>query len=281
MNKLQVRPLPAGSLASPAQAVGLLSVGVPIVALGYLAAVTLAEVLTSVASPRVGLPIDAVILWALVLQGARTQSAPLRALLWSMTVGPLIRILSLTLPLAGFPIRYWYAIVGVPVFAATFVAARTLGYSRHDLGLVVRPRNLPLDLAMLPVGLALGVVEYLILQPRPLANSLNVAEIWIPALILALATGLEEELVFRGLLQRAAIQSLGLTGGILYVTALFTALHIGYLSAADLAFVFLVGLFFAAITLRTGSILGATLAHTGVNVGLFLIWPFLLPAMLG
>ncbi len=250
------------------------------IALCYLGALAAAEVVTAVVNPPIGLVLHALILMAALFHGARTEVEALRALLLALSLAPLIRILSLSLPLAGIPVRYWYAIVGLPVCAATFVIARTLEYSRRDLGLVVHLHSLPFDLAMLPLGLGIGAIEYLILQPQALARGLTVAEIWLPAFILTVSTGFEEELVFRGLLQRAALQSLGLTGGLLYVSALFAVLHTGYLSPADLVFVFLAGLLFALVTLRTGSILGATLAHASANVGLFLVWPFVLPSIL-
>jgi membrane protease YdiL (CAAX protease family) len=198
-----------------------------------------------------------------------------------LALAPLIRLLSLSLPLGDVPVVYWYAIISGPVFAATFTAARELGYSRQDVGLVVRTREVPLLFILLPVGLGLGLLEYQILKPSPLASSLTFAEVWQPALILAISTGFEEELIFRGLLQRAAVQALGLRSGLLYVTALFTVLHTGYLSPADLIFVFVVGLLLATVAYRSGSIIGVSLCHAAINVGLFLVWPHLLPTASG
>ena len=63
--------------------------------------------------------------------------------------------------------------------------------------------------------------------------------------------------------------------GLVYVSALFAVLHIGHLSVADVMFVFLVGLVFASLVRRTGSLFGVTLAHGATNIGLFLVFPFL------
>jgi len=245
----------------------------------YLAAITAAEALT-VRDPRVGLPLHALILGALLLHGGWTPDEGLRRLLWGMTLTPLIRMLSLSLPLEGIPLPYWYAIIAAPIFAAVAVIVCSLGCSRGELGLTLRLRYLPLTLLMVPFGSALGVVEYLILLPRPLASTLTLAETWQPALILIIATGFFEELIFRGLIQSAAIRTLGAVGGILYVAVLFTSLHLGYLSAAELSFVFPVGLAFGVVAWRTGSILGPTLAHAANNVTLLLIAPLLLPSWL-
>jgi membrane protease YdiL (CAAX protease family) len=245
----------------------------------YLAAIALAEGLTALANARVGLLLHALILFALLLHGTRLNHEPLGALLWALALAPLIRILSLCLPLAGIPLVYWYAIIGVPVCAATAMAARALGYSRQDLGLVLKLRVLPLEIALLLFGFGLGLLEYLILRPQPLTRSLTLAELWLPALVLTASTGFQEEVIFRGLLQQAALRALGAPGGLLYVSALFAVMHIGYLSLPDAGFVFTIGLLFAALARRQGSVVGVSLAHTGVNVGQFLVWPFVLPAM--
>jgi uncharacterized protein len=247
----------------------------------YLLAITLAEFLTAVVNPRLGVPLHAIILLGLLLHGALTSSERDRGLLWSLATAPLIRIVSLSLPLLGLPIVSWYALISVPVFGATIATMRVLGFSRREVGLVLRPRHLPLALLLLVLGLALGIVEYLILRPAPLARGLSLAEALVPALVLAISTGFEEELLFRGVLQRAATTALGPVSGSLYITTLFAVLHIGYLSVVDLVFVFAVGLFFALVSYRSGSILPATFAHAGVNLGMFIVWPYLLPRLLG
>lgn len=63
--------------------------------------------------------------------------------------------------------------------------------------------------------------------------------------------------------------------GLFYITAIFAALHIGYLSVVDVVFVFGVGIFAWAVK-KTGSILGVTLSHGITNIVLYLILPFFL-----
>jgi len=95
------------------------------------------------------------------------------------------------------------------------------------------------------------------------------------ALMLAATTGFVEEFVFRGVLQRAAAESIGGWRGIIYVNVLFAAMHMGFQSWIDVLFVFAVAMFFAWAVKRTGSLLGVTLAHGITNVMLFLVIPFL------
>ncbi|MBN1936522.1 MAG: CPBP family intramembrane metalloprotease, partial [Anaerolineae bacterium] len=232
-----------------------------------------AEVLTALVEPRAGLALHSVLLAALLIHTALARERPAHRLLLSLAFAPLIRLLSLSLPLARFPILYWYLIVSVPLFAATFVMARVLDLGAQDVGLAWR--KVPAQLGIASTGLFLGAIEYAILRPTPLASSLAWRTVWLPALILLVSTGFEEELIFRGVMQRVAMDVLGRRWGILYVAALFAILHVGYQSAVDVLFVFGVALFFGWAAERTRSIVGVSLAHGITNIVLFLVMPFL------
>ena len=175
------------------------------------------------------------------------------------------------MPLAGFPRIYWYLIVSVPLFVATVIALRTLGFSGVSIGLNLKA--LPLQILVALTGMSLGYIEYRILQPAPLAQRLAWEEIWLPALILLVCTGFAEELIFRGMMQEAVTEALGQIWGIIYVAVLFAVLHVGYQSASDVLFVFNVALFFGLARTVTGSILGVSLAHGMTNILLFLTMP--------
>ena len=241
-------------------------------ALAYLAGIALAELLVTYVEPRLGLLVHCLLLAALLFHSSRVESKKERAFLVTLAFAPLIRILSLSMPLPQFPAIYWYLITSVPLFASALVAGRTLGYSWRELGLHLR--GLPLQAVIGLSGLAFGAVEYLILRPAPLAPALEWASIWQPALILLVCTGLLEEMIFRGLLQRTAADALQ-WAGMVYVALLFAVLHIGYESLTDFFFVLLVGLFFGWVVQRTRSLLGVTLSHGLTNITLFLVMPFL------
>ncbi len=133
----------------------------------------------------------------------------------------------------------------------------------------------PLQILIGLTGIGLGYIEYYILRPKSLVTTLRLESIWLPALILLIFTGLLEEIIFRGMLQYNAERVLG-RNALLYTSLVFTILHLGYKSMPDLAFVFIVALFFAWVVRRSGSILGVTLAHGLINITLFLIYPFIL-----
>jgi len=244
------------------------------VALAYLIAATLAEVLTTIVEPRLGLVLHGLLLAALLAHAALTWDQPIHELLLVMAFAPLIRLLSLSLPLAGIPIVYWYFLTSIPLFAAAIMIAQALSYTPRSIGLQIRRQQLPLQLAVACIGFVLGYMEYEILRPQPLVRSFSLQEIWLPALVLLVSTGFAEELLFRGLMQRAATHVLG-GAGIPYVAVVFAVLHVGYKSFADVVFVFVVALLFGWIVAKTHTLLGVTLAHGLTNSMLFLVMPFL------
>ncbi len=268
------RPQAAGreARAPERQAAGRLleAIWPALAALGILSGIALAELMATLVDPRLGLGLHCLILVLLLVEVALAEAGALQDLFLALTLVPLIRILSLSLPLAHVPILYWYPIIGVPLLAAVWVAARSLGYSWRALGLTLR--GWPLQLAVGLSGLALGVVEYAILRPPPLTPAPAWAHAWLPALILLVCTGLLEEMVFRGLLQYAAAEALG-RWGMPYVALLFAVMHTGYRSPLNAAFVLAVGLFFGAVVQRTRSLLGVAMAHGLTNIVLFLVMP--------
>ena len=244
-----------------------------VIAVAYLALVTVAELVTTFSDPRVGLILHGGLLVILLAHAALASDRPYHRLLLGLVLAPLTRILSMALPLADFERIYWYLIISIPLFVATALLARLLGFSRQQVGLTVR--KVPLQLLVALTGITFGIAEYFILRPeRPLVDPT-----WIGMLssgmVLMICTGFSEELIFRGLLQRTSVQVLG-RFGLLYVAILFAVLHIGYRSMVDMAFVFVVALFFGWVAEATWSIVGVTLAHGITNIVLFLVMPFLM-----
>jgi hypothetical protein len=239
---------------------------------GYLLLITTAELITSLSSPQLGLILHALLLVGFTIHGAIGQRTSTGQLVLALTLAPLIRLLSLSLPLLNFPQIAWYPIVSTPLLIALWLIVRQLKVPRQALGL--RAGNLTLQLMLASGGIVLGVIEHLILRPNPLVADLSWQVLWLPALSLLIFTGFTEEIIFRGLLQTLALPTLG-RAAFAYVALLFAVLHIGYLSFIDVFFVFCVGLLFAYIVDWGGSILGVTLAHGLTNITLFLIMPYL------
>ena len=244
----------------------------------YLLSIISAEIVTAHYSVEYGLIMHTIILSALLINSSITHSTKFSYLLRSMMILPMIRLIGLTIPLMQVNELYWFPVIAVPLFGASLVLMRSQRLTRKNVGLVLGNVSFQLTIAL--SGLVLGFTEYLILRPQALISTFSLETVLFGSVILIIATGFAEELLFRGILQKNAEKILGKMFGLLYVSILFTALHIGWNSVLDLLFVFCVALFYGYMFQKTGSISGITLSHGISNTFLFLIMPFIFTILL-
>ncbi|MCS7283790.1 MAG: CPBP family intramembrane glutamic endopeptidase [Anaerolineae bacterium] len=241
---------------------------------GYVVLLAAAEILVAQMQPYVGLILHSLLLIGVMAYGARCWSGPAYRFWVGMSLPPLIRLVSFSLPLSLVPLMYWYLLVSVPLFGAVFVTQRfLLRVSWDRVGL--HSKGLLPQIGVSLLGVPLGMLEYWILRPAPLVSGQREEEFLIAALILLVSTGFLEELIFRGILQHVATEMMG-RWGIVYISLVFAVLHIGYRSVGDFFFVLGVALVFGWYVHRTRSIVGVSLAHGLINIWLFLIAPFLI-----
>lgn len=240
----------------------------------YAAAVTAAEILTAYFNPLYGIACHVVLLVSLLVHASLAYKQAINRVYLALSLAPVIRIVSLSIPLIGVLPMYRYLIISIPLFAAAAYVMRFSGFKPGEVGLIVG--NLPLQLLVAFLGVPLGLMEYLILKPVPLVPELTFRHVWLPVLILLVSTGFLEEFIFRGIIFRAAVEILGRWYSIIYISFIFGVLHITHRSPVDLVFVFAVALLFSITVGFSRSILGVSLAHGLTNIGLYIIWPFLL-----
>ncbi len=269
-------------------------------AIVYLLAITSAELVTVFGNPLWGMAIHAVIMVLLLVHWSVGPRYPHRPLLLSLALVPLVRIISLTMPLTNIPQIWWYLVVYIPLLGAAIVVIylrseevaicpycgqKTKGgvcqYCHYQIQRLTELREVGLSFGFVPVqllvglsGIVFGVAEYFILAPEAVIPELSWQAAWLPALMFLLCTGFVEEFIFRGVLQCSAVDAFG-WWGIVYVSLLFAVLHLGFLSWVDVVFVFFVALFFGWVVKKTGSLLGVTLSHSLTNILLYLVIPFL------
>ncbi len=241
----------------------------------YLLAITAAEVVTVFVQPVWGIVFHAIVLVSVVVHSALASDYNSRNLVLSLALVPLVRIISLSMPLEDVPQMWWYLIIYVPLLVAAIVVMRILGLRAKEIGFSLNFSfsSLLVQLAVALSGLLFGVVEYLILTPEPSVIELTWQGVWLPALIFLVSTGFVEEFIFRGVLQRTAVSMFG-GWGIIYASLLFTVMHIGFLSLIDVIFVFVVALFFGWVVKKTVSLFGVSLSHGITNIMLHLVAPF-------
>lgn len=194
-------------------------------------------------------------------------------LLLAIAVLPLIRLLSFAMPLWMVEQTYWFPLVNFPLIISVLTVANILGYTKNELGLTFK--HLTWQVFIILSAFLIGYIERLIIQPAALVEDLSFKGLIIPVLSLLIFTGFSEELLFRGVLQNAAIKNWGPFFGILYVSILFGIFHMGWNSFLDVAYVTLIGFIWGVCVYKTGSIIGVTFAHGIANVFLFMIFPIL------
>jgi len=242
----------------------------------YLLRVTCAEVLT-IYDTKAGIASHAVILFALLLHSGREsdRNKNLSTFLMALVLAPLIRILSLSLPLVRFSWISWFMVTSIPIFIAIFTGIWLQELRPKDIGLFMPKltlRHMSIEAGTILLAIPIGIFEYLILKPNPLPGS-GISNFIISALILIICTGFLEELSFRGLLQYNAIKLMSKWWGILFVSTIFGMLHVGNLALWDCVLAFSVGLVFSIVREKTGSIYGISISHGIINIILFLIAP--------
>ena len=262
----------------------------------YLAAVIVAEVLIAIQDPvqptiypyqQYGLTIHILLVFALLFHAVSIQDrdTELSVFLVALSLAPLIRIFSLSMPrfwgTAPTDTLPWLAVVGIPLLTAAAAVAYVQQLRPWLLGLGINSwRDMGVQVAIGLTGIPLGFIEYTILRQEAWIHGETVLEVIYGGVVIFFATGLAEELIFRGIMLRRAMQLLGDKPGILFVTLVFAAMHIFFRNPFDLTFVFLVGLFFALVVVKTKNLWGAIMSHTLGNVILYLIAPFLLVSTL-
>jgi len=243
----------------------------------FVVVLTLAEILV-IYKLQTGMIVHLLLLAGLLISSALSYGKAISRFYITFTLAPLIRILSLSLPLAAFPPIYWYATISLPLLIGAALVARLNGYQAKDIGLSWG--FIPFQLLISLIGIPLGIIEYLILRPQPLIPVPGLSQILLSALILLVCTGFVEEIIFRGLMQKAAVDFLGHVRAFILVGFIFAVLHITHVSFLDIVFVFGVAILFALLVYRTGSILGTTFAHGLTNIILYLIAPLYLKNIL-
>jgi uncharacterized protein len=157
----------------------------------------------------------------------------------------------------------------------TLAASRLFGGRIRDVLALGSPTGTPLVylkalVPMLLLQLVVSAVQYTFGSADRFADLRPIVQLiggpqWLLALaVIGVGAPLSEELLFRGFLFSALARRLGPGGAGLATSLAWTAMHYGY-TAMGLAEVFLVGLLFAWLLWRTGSLRVAIFCHALYN----------------
>jgi membrane protease YdiL (CAAX protease family) len=224
----------------------------------------------------------AVALGALTAALALRKSTRLRPY-WRLAFGYFAALCSLIL--SDYTGDWALSLSGQAVSTAKGFTALKLGEDAAIISAIVLlalltrddPRELYLSKGRLGLGLAIGITSFLVFTVLGISPTLarrirpeRVRELLPAFLLVVLADGFMEELLFRGLFLRRLGRLVGAHWANLVTATVFTFVHLGVLFTASLSTflvtVFLLGLLCGWIMQRTESLLAPALFHAGVDM---------------
>ena len=236
------------------------------IAIVYLILVVFAETLIVFVGLVPGFIVCGALILGLLIHYAVSKQTARHRLLATLALVPLLRMLSLIVPIPQLPVAYWNGLVGVVLLMAIGFTFRLLHLSREELGFTLHVPGFQLLFAS--AGVPLGFIAYL--YSKSWVNSSSYHSITFA--VLAIFAGIIEEFMFRGLLLNASQDVFG-EASIIYTGVLYATVYMGTLSAGYVATVGFSGLFAAWSTQRTHSLLGAVLLRIFFLGGMLLVWP--------
>lgn len=208
---------------------------------------------------------------------ARRRLARFAPLLPALALVSIVRLLSLTLATDAMSTLFWYALIGAPSIAAALLTARTLGLGYGQIGLRPGAEGLASLIRITLLGVLLGILGFLVIDRDSLAPTINDNRAIIVVVFVVCGVGVMEEVIFRGVAQRAAGEALARHAW-LWSSALYAVMLIPTDSLQVVLVFGLTGLLFSLHVRQTGSLLGVTLAHSLLRLTLLLALPALFPA---
>lgn len=246
-----------------------------LVAASYLMALALAELLLLSSGVLAGALAHGALLLMLITHYVAAPGIGYRRLLLPLTLPSLIRLVGLAVPVVSTPQTVWLVTAGTPILVAALLCARAVGGVPRSL--FGWPRDPLAQVAVAAGGLMHGLLAYLVLRPGPIIPKLEAGQVALASVILLVFVAFSEELIFRGLIQSVAAQTLGGPRGGIAVSVITSA--IAYVASMSVPFVLLmtaVSFFFAWIVKESGSLWGVIGAHALLVIGLLVVWPFVI-----
>jgi membrane protease YdiL (CAAX protease family) len=174
----------------------------------YLLFIACAELLI-IYNTKIGIAVHLIILFVLPLHSTleSDKDKNFSRFLTALVLVPLIRILSLSMPLAHFSRISWFLLISIPIFSAIFTCMWVQELRPKDVGLFIPAlKSIPIEAGVILFAIPLGIIEYQILKPVPLPIGAGVLSLITFSLIFIICTGFVEELVFRGVIQYNAVR---------------------------------------------------------------------------
>lgn len=229
------------------------------------------ETILAFVSISIGVIIYLTILISLLITALIKYQKPSYQLFSALTLIPLIRIISVSLPMTGLTEVLGIVAVSVPLFITGVLIVKIVSITPAAMGF--RIKNLHIQLLIALLGLPLGFIKFFMLQPDIKYISVAPVKILIWVIVLIICVGLLEEFIFRGIIFSVVHRFLGYKKTIIITSLLYAALAISSKSLLNVIYAFLISILFCQIFIWKESIVGISLAHGIINITFYLICP--------
>ncbi len=232
--------------------------------IAYVVLIIGAEVVATTISPVTGAIIDGIVLVLLANLAYFIKTPELRNTIPALALVPVMRILSLAIPISKISPIYWYILVGVPLLISALIIVRIHGLP--SLKVKLSPVQWILQILFGLTGITIGILAAMVLPtPKVIIPHYSIDWIIAGAVILVIFNGFTEEIIFRGLVQDAFTDIFG-GAGILLTSLMYASLYMGAVSPITILFFGLTGLLFAIWTRISHSLWGVILAHCLISI---------------
>jgi len=183
---------------------------------------------------------------------------------------PLFRLVNLGMPIFIELTLAWFPLVYAPIVPAIYLVAS----DDQTVDISYNPRAVALlAIPSIPIAIVLAEFEYAIITPEALIPVWSLSNLLLIGVVMFGFVGFVEELLFRGVFQRALQHRLGQWEGLLLASGLFGLMHSAYGTGWEVLFAAVIGFVFGVIYDWTDSLLLVTFLHGLLNVFLFGIIP--------
>ena len=217
------------------------------------------------------------ILLGLSLSAFKITDSNLARVLQALLLLPLLRIVSISMPIFFEITLYSFVFTYVPLIMPIYLIIKHQGFAS---GQILPTRKL---LAYFPLAILLALiiaeVEYWTISSGYLVPDLSLVSMLKISFIMIFIVGVIEETIFRLILQTRLEEYFGMTSGLIITSILFGIMHSGYGTPYEILVAASSGFALGYIYQRTRNLSLISIIHGCINIFLFSLIPHLGPGL--
>ncbi len=244
--------------------------------LAYCVAIAAVELQTVWLQPKTGTLYHGFLVMILLHHYLLAKDDPNRNKILLLAAIPLLRMLSMAMPVGLIQPLYRYPMVGIPVLVSVGIILKETNVPWSQIGLqwpqIRKSEQIWENVLIAMSGLPLGLMGYYFADPIPLLTTFSLGAVIASTLVIIFYVAILEEVVFRGMVLTTLQNTFGQMG-ILIATVLYTLMFASYQSFEGIILMGFSSLLYSWHVLESRSVLAATISHTLMIVGMLVVWP--------